>query len=294
MIKVLWIDDECMDATGALTPIGSQFIELAYHQGIEITPIAGYEEGMEAIEAKPFEWSAVILDIREQHTSEDNATTGYNNAILHLVAFQARFRQKEPYIFTLSGDRQYHDDQEAVMHIHEWPHCSKRVYDKTEEDYRLLLNDIRKIESVSELYQFQHKYNDILSTTHEVLGKEAYERLLDIMWHILAENRKNEPELLNEIRKYLEDFITLTLEEMRFFPRGVESLNDQSRFIGDQRDLPRYVKRSFYSLVSVTQEGSHGRTVVDEDVRYGKAPYLLQSCLFELFNIIYWLKELCR
>lgn len=111
------------------------------------------------------------------------------------------------------------------------------------------------------------------------------------MYPILIKKRFTDPKLLNEIRKYLEDFVIAFLESKSFFTDEVKSLNDRSRYIERKEDIPEYIKRSFHSLVRIVQEGSHGRTIIDNDVRYGNAPYLLQSCLFELLNIIYWTKN---
>ena len=55
MIKVLWIDDECKDIYGEPSVMGREFIEYAYEQGIEITPVSAYKDGLTAIESRPLE-----------------------------------------------------------------------------------------------------------------------------------------------------------------------------------------------------------------------------------------------
>ena len=280
MIKVLWIDDECKDIYGELSVMGREFIEYAYEQEIEITPISAYKDGLTAIESRPLEWCAVILDIREQKATTGSAVDGYQNAYDWLRDFHNKRNQLEPYVFTLSGEKRYHDKDSLIR---KESYCSKRVYDKNSGDYKILFEDIRKIEKVSDLYKLQNEYTNLLCIAN-LLGENANNRLLEIMYPILIKKRFTDP-------KYLEDFVIAFLESKSFFPDEVKSLNDRSRYIERKEDIPEYIKRSFHSLVRIVQEGSHGRTIIDNDVRYGNAPYLLQSCLFELLNIIYWTKN---
>ena len=153
MIKVLWIDDECKDIYGELSVMGREFIEYAYEQGIEITPMSTYKEGLTTIEACPLEWCAIILDIREQKATTGNAVDGYQNAYDWLRDFHIKHHQEEPYIFTLSGEKRYHEEDSLIR---KELYCSKRVYDKSGEDYKSLFDDIHKIENISDLYKL-HK-----------------------------------------------------------------------------------------------------------------------------------------
>ena len=55
--------------------------------------------------------------------------------------------------------------------------------------------------------------------------------------------------------------------------------------------VPVYIQRSFHSAVTVSNEGSH-RLRIDQDTKDGVAPYLIRSTVFELLNILIWLKTL--
>lgn len=290
MIKVLWIDDECKDSDGGFTPMGREFIESACDEDIEITAITTYKEGLEAIENNPLKWCAVILDIREQNATNGDAADGYLDILRELEVYQRLHNQKEPYIFTLSGEKQY-QRQDSLAYKRDY--CSKRVYDKNGEDYKILFNDIRRIKNVSELYKLRTEYKDVIDASR-TLGEGGDDRLVEIMYHILLKKEYNNASLLNEFRKYIEDFIMKKLGETGFFPRNVEpTLNQRSIFIGGKDSkVPEYIKRSFHSLVSITQEGSHGGTITDEVVRNGKAPFLLRGCLFELLSIVDWIKQM--
>lgn len=220
MIKVLWIDDECKDIYGELSIMGREFIEYAYEQEIEITPISAYKDGLTAIESRPLEWCAVILDIREQKATTGSAVDGYQNAYDWLRDFHNKRNQLEPYVFTLSGEKRYHDKDSLIR---KETYCSKRVYDKNCGDYKILFEDIRKIEKVSDLYKLQNEYTNLLCIAN-LLGGNADNRLLEIMYPILIKKRFTDPKLLNEIRKYLENFVIAFLESKSFFTDEVKSL----------------------------------------------------------------------
>lgn len=287
MINVLWIDDECRNESGSLTIMGKQFVEYAYELGIEIFAYSTYKDGLKAIKETPHKWIAVILDIREQRATDGGMADGYMSMRDKIRDLHKDLGQEEPYIFTLSGEKRFHEKDSAIPHE---TYCRKRVYDKNLGDYKLLFEDIHKIENISTLYRLTKEYGEVLNRS-SVLGGASVERLINLMWLILIKQKKDEVLLLNEIRKYVEEFIIDKLEGDKFFPDECKTLNQRSLYIGKQNEIPEYIKRSFHNIVSVTQEGSHAKTIVDKDVREGKAPYLLQSSLFCLLNIVYWLGE---
>ena len=55
--------------------------------------------------------------------------------------------------------------------------------------------------------------------------------------------------------------------------------------------IPIYIQRSIHSLVAITNPGSH-RTVTDDDVAKGRAPYLLRSLIFEMLNVLHWCRKM--
>lgn len=296
MIKVLWIDDECKDINGDLSKMGREFIEYAYEQGIEITSMSTYEEGISAIESRPLEWSAVILDIREQKTTTGNAVDGYQKAYDWLHAFHLEHHQQEPYVFTLSGEKRYQEVEDSF--IRQKPYCRKRVYDKNSEDYKLLFDDIRNIKDIAPLFKLHEEYFDVLDISKS-LGENARDRLLEIMHPILIKKDTANPTILNEIRKYLEEIIFEYFKKRFSFPdkkNSLWALKDHLKMLQKQKDnpidVPKYITSSLCHLLNAVQEGSHGKTDIDNDIRNGDAPYLLQNCLFELLTIIYWMKSL--
>ncbi len=290
MIKVLWIDDECLDATNELTYKAKEFVNAAYDKGIDITSVASYKEGLSLINRNPLEYIAVILDVRNQSVTEGNVADGYMDAKAELDKIQYRLNQQEPYVFVLSGEKAYHDD---LVLLRKMPYQTKSVYDKNGKDYEILFEDILKIEKVSSLYRCQCEYEDVLEAIRKLCGEDEYKRVLLLTMQILVYGHSDKSEHFNSLRKVLEAIMDVLNQCGYYKDEQVMSLNNLSRYIGQDRTIPVYIQRSFHSLVEITQNGSH-LLGVDDDTAENKAPYLLRSCLFELFNIIIWLRDYCK
>lgn len=289
MIEVLWIDDECIK--------GEPFILNAALHGIQITACKTYVEGIKTLEKEPKRWCAVILDIREQNAGQGTEVEGYLRARKAIEAFQLNHRQFEPFIFVLSGEAEYIKSGSLVLREE---YASKNVYSKTTEDYKLLFDDIKRISNVSPYYQVQKEFESVLDIFKNYFKADKY-RLLSLIKIILYDNCVNGQMLFNEFRKILEDVIFPKMDELGFFPSDIKSLNDKSKYFTqkDQKNNPEYIKRAIHSLVAISQDGSHAEGAssnpldlrVDKDVSEGRAPYLLRSCLYELLNIIVWMKD---
>lgn len=291
MIEVLWIDDECMNSSGELSGLGTSIVNTAYDKGINITPMLTYKEGINAIRNHPLKWCAVILDIRNDKATTEKASDDFDAARDEIKGIQILNHQREPYIFILSGCEQYHGDHSTIRKP---DYCSKSIYAKNDGDYKLLFEDILKIQSVSKLYTCQEQYKDVLTIANDLCGEETGQKLLKVLYEITINDVKNAPALFNEMRKILED-ITKVLEQHKYsyFAETKEeiSLNNLSRYIGNDKNVPVYIQRAFHTLTSVTQNGSHSLEV-DPDVSCSRAPYLLRSCLYELCNILIWMRSL--
>lgn len=290
MIEVLWIDDDCINSLGELSPLGRGMVEDARDKGINITPMLTYKEGIDAINNYPQKWFAVILDIRNDKATTENVSDDFDAAKDEINKIQTRNNQKEPYIFILSA---YAQDYRAFSTIRRQSYCSRAIYAKPGE-YELLFEDILKIQNVSKLYTCQEQYKDVLNIAKDFCEEETWQKLLKVLYEITINDAQNNPALFNEMRKILEDIMKV-LEQYRYSyfaePKEEISLNNLSRYIGNDTKVPVYIQRAFHTLTSVTQNGSH-RLEVDSDVSYSRAPYLLRSCLYELCNILIWIRSL--
>ena len=286
MIEVLWIDDECKNQDG-LTDIGKGFVDLAYVYGIKITPMLTYKEGIDAILKSPLRWSAVILDIHNQKATTGKASDDFDDAREQIIRFQAQHNQGEPFIFVLSGNKQYQTESSTIKKP---DYCQKNIYDKNGEDYKLLFNDIIKIQDISRLYNCKEEYKDVLDVAKHI-SDETWESLLMLLYNVTVICEKKNTDLFNRMRKILEDVMLVLKEhEYSFFATNEEkTLNNLSVHIGRDKTIPEYIQRAFHTLIRIVQDASH-RLVVDYDVSWLRAPYLLRSSLYELCNILMWLR----
>lgn len=298
MIEVLWIDDECKTSSGELSPLGSEVLESAYNEGIEITPMLTYKEGIDAIKSNPKRWCAVILDIRNDKATTRKESDDFDRARMEIEVIHYANGQKEPYVFVLSGNPQYKGEGCTISKP---DYASKAVYEKCSADYKILFDDILKIQGVSELYQWQCQYSDVLENARDLCNNDTLSRMLELLYAVTKNGIKDKSSLFNDMRKILENVMGgLARLGYSYFTETSEetSLNDLSKYIGKDETVPEYIQRAFHTLTRVVQDGSHSkrdaysRLQVDEDVRHGKAPYLLRSSLYELCNILIWMRSL--
>lgn len=287
MIEVLWIDDECKNQDG-LTPLGEEFVELAYEYGINVTPMLTYEEGINAIKKSPLRWSAVILDIHNQKATIGKASDDFDDARNQINRFQGQHNQEEPFIFILSGNKQYQTESSTIKKP---DYCQKNIYDKNGEDYKLLFNDIIKIQDITRLYNCKEEFKDVLDVAKHI-GDETWESLLMVLYNVTVIREKKNTDLFTRMRKILEDVMFVLKEyEYSFFATDKEkTLNNLSVHIGGDKTIPEYIQRAFHTLIRIVQDGSH-RLAVDSDVSCLRAPYLLRSSLYELCNILMWIGD---
>ena len=287
MIEALWIDDECKNQDG-LTDMGKGFVDLAYVYGIKITPMLTYKEGIDTIKKSPLRWSAVILDIHNQKATTGKASDDFDDAREQIIRFQAQHNQGEPFIFVLSGNKQYQTESSTIKKP---DYCQKNIYDKNGEDYKLLFNDIIKIQDISRLYNCKEEYKDVLDVAKHI-SDETWESLLMLLYNVTVICEKKNTDLFNRMRKILEDvMLVLKKHEYSFFATNEEkTLNNLSVHIGRDKTIPEYIQRAFHTLIRIVQDASH-RLVVDYDVSCLRAPYLLRSSLYELCNILMWIGD---
>ena len=72
------------------------------------------------------------------------------------------------------------------------------------------------------------------------------------------------------------------------------NLSECSKFLGQSQlkeIIPVYIQRAIHTLVDISNEGSH-RLIINEHVESGRAPYLIRSLIYELLNLLSWLKSL--
>lgn len=294
MINVLWVDDKAYDEKGEPTSTYYSVIDRGYDVGVFVQAYQNYYEALNALKSEPHKWNAIILDICDERAGHGETEDGFSEIYSEIEKFQVQNNQPEPYIFVYSGnDRFSTKEQQSIIRKRDY---AKRVYVKgSVPELKEMFADIKKIVEVSPYYKLQQKYRDIFSSV-QLLEWEKENK--EILWKIIVsvENGKSDPSLLNDMRKLLEGEILRPIEKLNIFPFAPDdfTLNNESAYISKNKKIPVFIQRAFHSLSAITNDGSHGRrtTTTSADIQSGKAPYLLRSCMFELFNVIIWQNNL--
>lgn len=273
--KILWIDDkwEEMDSF-------KDVCELPKH-GMEIVPCKYSVTGMQLFEQHLEEWSGVILDAKvlmDKDAKLDQLKgLTYSLKKIHELSHK---REVPYYIFTGQPDTASGSAfaEEHYEHYYEKDH-----------DEEKLIEDIKRNADELEDTQIVHKYQVVFDT-----WPDATHDLLRILKTLENEDWQNNS-ILNDIRKIMTDVLKF------LYKKGLcdvqcdgSNLAQCSKDIGQpykELIIPVYIQRSIHSIVAITNPGSH-RTVTDDDVAKGKAPYLLRSLIFEMLNVLYWCRKM--
>lgn len=284
MIHVIWVDDNCRDSEGQLTELGTQIVDQAWNYGIEIEAFDQYKPALMTLQSNPSRYSAIILDIRNEKAEIDNATTDYHKMKKEIENIKSKDQSSEPYVFSFSGIDQYYNSDL----IPKESYASRSVYAKPNES-TLLFQDIVKVAyDYSPNYKIQKEFSDVFESLDLMNWAGTDKEKLTRVFKVVSLQRDNRDDsALNDMRKIIE-IIMGVLSERGLVPDN-SNLATQSKAIGDNKEIPVYIQRSFHSIVEVTNNGSHALLRTTEDIKNGEAPYVLRSCMYELCNIIIWL-----
>ena len=268
--NVLWIDDQ-WDTQEA-------FLTLCEQEGIDIKPFKTSKEGMIEFEKHLYEWDGVILDAKVFDETEDEApsTIGLTKSIYKIKELLPK-RYVPWFVFTGQPDLQSNDDFRNML--------GGENYYRKSVDLEQLLIDIKSEADKLPETRIRKKYSNIF----EIFDSAE---LLSILIGLDGNDVRNSS-YFNQMRKILEDIFS-KLGQDGLFPSDCIKLNQQRSFLCSwkmAKYVPVYIQQSIYSLVEVSQDGSH-RLKTDDDVKSGNAPYLLQSSTMELLNIILWFKDI--
>jgi hypothetical protein len=284
--EILWIDDQFEEQEA--------FLEYAYQNGIDISPYKTSKSGMEELKHKLFKYDGVILDAKVFNESEDEVAklTGLTNSIYAIK--QLADKRITPY-FIFTGQPDVIDNatfSELVGEVH--------VYKKTIDNAKLIA-DIKSMADQQNVTQIKHKYQKVFEAcTDQYIGDYATQDLLDILSNIENDNLNNQ---FTTIRKIVEDifrcFDKYELLPSEFITPSV-SLQGSSRFLSGQTQkeytlnpdsiLPKVIADSLRSILDVTQPASH-RAKIDEHLQTVNNTYLVQGSIYQLLDVIVWVKN---
>lgn len=272
--KVLWIDDKWEELDSF-----KDVCELP-ENGLEIETASNAEEGIRLFENKLEEWSGVVVDAKLPKDKKSIDRLDGLTYCLDRINKLSSKREVPHYIFTGQPDTA---SGTAFAEQYEG-----RYYEKDKDEAKLIADIKRNAEKLPEI-QIIHKHQDVFDN-----WPESQHELLRILKVIEDEDWQNNS-TLNDIRKVFSDVME------RLYKCGYctikhngSNLAECSKMLGSahMRDfIPVFIQRSIHTCVEVTNPGSH-RTDTDSFVKFGKAPYLLRSLIFDMLNVLYWCKDL--
>lgn len=226
--------------------------------------------------------SAAVLDIESFINPDSAEETKTSFCRVRDCITKLKYRNTIEY-FAFTGKKKYLEDQKGFKEEYGCEIFDKNYEGIQAEEY------LREIVNRHIIARISGKYKAAFG-----LSRDIQMDLLQIL--IIIENHDyRNADIYNKIRKVLDWVMQycyeIGLSQVEFTGTN---LNDCSKFLGHPLMLeviPAYVQRSFHSAVTIANEGSH-RLKIDEDTKNGSAPYLVQSTVYELLNILIWLQTL--
>lgn len=299
--KVLWIDDDPSD----------EFIGEAkdYYQ-IDIDLKTCHNDGIAALKNPDNFYHAIILDANCKITNDEQEKPSLKSLTESILEVHMYCTSKSIipwYVYTGGGYEGFADLASRIPSKREWD--DRKYYNKPKDRYELFDNlkkSVKQINSIEwRLWNKHRQVFEIFDSKSPFLALDVQDRSMLIKLLVAAETTEesSNPAHLNNIRKFVAGGVIKTLSNMGVIPLTITKINGKSSHLGDKRfteSIPVHVQRAFYAIVSTCQDGSHSGKEVEEEkippqidrlVREGKAPYLLPSLVYEILNILVWLKE---
>lgn len=296
MIKVLWLEDEIEKIEA--------FLDRAYMAGIEVTHKDSANNFIAELNGKIDHYDAVILDVMGvvDSLSEKPSSSAFKAVYDAIIAL--RHRKQIPF-FVLSAQLTKDENQGLKEYIGE-----TNIYIKSKDEQRLIDSIITSVANQPD-FALRKKYTDLLSVFNDdYLGQKYFDRIFNLIkWVESSKEIDNTEDQLTRIRKIIEA-VFQSLAKKGFVPSEITNtqgwLNGTSLFLANKHSVFLQIEPyihpaasdSVFRLLNLIQDGSHSegglRLRVDEYIQSNKSDYLFKSCIFLLFDILIWYKNLCQ
>lgn len=294
MIKILWLEDE----------IGKieAFLDRTYMDGISVAHKDTANNFIAELSANLNNYDAVILDVMGVVDSLEEKPSSKAFSTAHQAVLSLKHKKNIPY-FVLSAQLTKDENQGLREYIGDA--C---IYIKSKDEERLIA-DIKKAVAEQEDYIIRNKFEDVLSVFNDSqLGAKHYERIFNLIkWVERDINIDDSEDQLTRIRKVIEA-VFHSLASKGLVPTEITNsqgwLNGTSLFLANKHSafmqvepyIHPTVSDSIYRLLNIIQDGSHAegglRLKVDEYIQSNQSDYLFKSCIYLLFDIIIWYKNI--
>lgn len=274
--KVLWIDDEPNE----------EFMNEAYEYGLDIENAKCHDKGMILLKDTNKHWDAVILDAYCKITDEQTETpslASLTESIGSIQEYCFKTRFIPWFVYTSGTYEGFESLDNQISKKREWD--DRSYYSKPSQRYDLF-NKIKEAADSQLATHLKRKYADIWKIY-------PYEDIISLL-EIADGGGNKTASIFNDVRKVLDWAMQYCCEHGFPLKFNGSNLGECSAKLGKtemQAYVPLYIQRSFHSSVEITNNGSH-KLIVNEHVNRGHSPYLVESTVFELLNILVWCASL--
>ena len=290
---ILWIDDE----HEKLDSIKRTAIDF----NIQFNAFKSLTAGLDELEKNYDNYDGVLLDAKFYEREDDvPGSEDRDNSIEAKSRIDQLDKKFDIHVFT---------GQSEAFGDGTYKKFFKKIFRKgVDQDEEKLFESLRLSAAAHKDNQLKHQYKDVFQVaTDAYLGKDLQASLIQIAQALVPENKlKFTPEHLTAIRKIIETLIH-KLAQLNLIPPAIAQksgwISGASLFISnkhkDYQHTQTYfhplIAHTFHRLLDVLQDGSHSqgelKLKVDEYLKNTPSQYLIQACVFQLFELLVWAKS---
>lgn len=285
--NIVWADDDIDILLEDLQPLFNR-------NGINILPFTAAKPAIECIKTHHEFIDAIIVDAKfskdgESFLEEDRSFPGLSMFMRELTSLRNEFKMPYPcWIFTGYGEllRDKYDKEDLVGFEDEI--IRKGANYEALKEWVSSICDKIALSGSKEFRLRQENAGLFELCTGSYIGQHNAKRLLSILDY----DKTDKENLFNTVRKVLEDILDLFVREGLIDDITDKiSINARIRQIESTYGnmLPQYVIPSM-NLLFVSSPISHSDTRETKDFNEGVVPFMYESVLYTLKNLMYWLK----
>ncbi|MDO4462851.1 MAG: hypothetical protein Q4C30_10255 [Bacteroidia bacterium] len=283
-LNVLWIDDQYES--------NEPFLDVAYENGIDITPVSYVDQGIELLKNQSSVWHAVILDCNCKRKSDNEAPSldALRYAIDEIRSIDSNLKW---FPYTAGEGFKGADAIEFILGQCSWL-GQKKIYKKTQKgDDVALCQYIKEVVNVGNLIDIQMKYKNVLSVL------PCHGELLSLLYKYDNDRDafSKDQSVPNQIRDILDCLFS------KFEHLGILQENDftVANLYPCYKDIichfpndiiPKYIKGALNFIIEYANAGSHKNTALKDSLTTQQNLYLNTSAIETLLMLLSWVSTI--
>lgn len=298
--NILWIDDNHENLAA--------FKRKAKTRGIELKAFKSLEGGMAELSNNHKDFHGVLLDAYFYKNEDDQIESEIKTHVYRAKERIGDFPEKF-HIHIFTGDENLCEDKDFNDIFFDKVYCKLH-----KEKIDSLFDSIKKSAEEQPAFQLRQKYRRVFEVCHDkYLGSKSYETLIDLFKKVdTIDDFDTTKDYLITIRKIIEKLVE-KLVEKNLIPNEIYYGNKEIKggFNASVKFICNNINRSNFTLVKnymhptlayffdklglMVQDVQHDkkdlRLFVDEYITQIKSPYLFNSLVFQLMDVLIWFKN---